>query len=434
MTSSIESSSRLKRAIGKFGIAALAINGLIGAGIFALPAAAAELSGNLSPWMFILCGVLMSTIVLSFAQLSRLFSGTGGPVLYTQKAFGDHVAFQTTWLLYVGRVTALAANSNAIAYYINYLLNQLGITFFASEIYKQLLILFVLGALTAINLFGVKQTMSILNKLTLLKLLPLFLFVALGLQYWDNNVIFDFNFTQVSDFDAAILLLVYAYIGFEGAVVPAGESSNPTKSIYKALIGTLVFTMLLYFLIQSISLSVLPSLSESEAPLSESATIMFGLTGGLIITLAAILSIGGNLSTIIFTAPRMTYALAQQGNFPRWFGMLTLKEKTPRNSIIFLVVIAGILAVTGSFVWLAIISSLARLIGYFISIAALVKLKEKSIKNEDWILPFGLTIPVISLLICGWLASHANTQSWLMTFLFSIVGSVLFYIGKYRSE
>ncbi len=415
----------LKRTISKFGIGVLAINGLIGAGIFALPAGAAELSGNFSPWMFLICALLMALVVVSFAQLSTGFDRTGGPVLYTQQAFGNHVSFQTTWLLYIGRLTALAANSNALVLYLGFIYPPISTGWI-----KPVAVLLILSLLTLVNLYGVKRTMSILQSLTMLKILPLLIFICVGLFYIEPAVLFSAPDLTVSEFEATLLLLVYAFIGFEGALVPAGESENPTKNIAKALLITLVGTTILYFFIQSISVSLISDLGASQAPMAEAATLMVGGIGGLVITVAAIVSITGNLSTIVFTAPRMTYALAEQKNFPSWFAVLTKKEQIPRNAILFLVVIAGLLAITGTFVWLAIISSLARLIGYFIAIAALVKLKPQLLAQNKWILPLGLVIPVGALCVCAWLSIQASMNSWLMTLFFMLVGSVFYYLSK----
>jgi len=419
--------SNLARTIGKFGVAALAINGLIGAGIFALPAGAYAYTGNLSPWVFLLCALLMSVIIICFAQLSMGFTQTGGPVAYTQKAFGDHAAFQTTWLLYVGRVTALAANTNALVLYISVIFPSVtqGVGHYFS-------ITFILLLLLWLNLHRTNQTISVINSVTILKLFPLLIFVIIGLGYLDSAKIMDFNVEQVTDLNTALLLLVYAYIGFEGAVVPAGESENPKKSIAKALIGTLVFTALLYFLMQSITISVLSDASSTKTPIADGAFVMLGQPGLMMISIAAIFSIFGNLSTVVFTAPRMTYALAEQGNLPKWFAQLSNNTSVPASSIIFLVIVALVLALTGSFIWLAIVSSLARLIGYFLTMAALIKLRPELVKNKHWKLPAGILIPILALFICVWLGSAASWQAWLATAAFSFIGGYLFYKAKYR--
>jgi len=413
----------LKRTIDKLGIGVLAINGLIGAGIFALPAGAASLSGSLSPWMFLLCALLMLFVILSFAQLSAGFDQTGGPVLYAKQAFGEHVSFQTTWLLYVGRLTALAANSNALVLYLGFLYPPL-----SEGPLRIFSIVVILGLLTLINLYGVSRTMHILKSITLLKLIPLLLFVVLGLTYIEPKQLITFDVPQVFSIEASLLLIVYAFIGFEGALVPAGESKNPTKNIAKALISTLVVTALLYFFIQHIALALVPNLAQSQAPLADAAEVFAGNSAGIMIMFAAIISIVGNLSTVIFTAPRMTYALAEQGTLPAWFGKLSNNTQVPQNAILFLVIFAAILATTGTFIWLAIVSSLARLIGYFIAIAALVKMKPALVQQHKWMLPLGLLIPLLALCVCVWLALQASTQSWGMTIGFMCLGSILYLV------
>lgn len=424
-----EYKQQLTRAISKIGIAAIAINGLIGAGIFALPSAAAELSGNFSPWMFLICGVLMATIILSFAQLSSHFNDNGGPVLYAQEAFGSFVAFQTTWLLYIGRVTALAANSNALVFYLG-----LFIPVVNEGLLHNITILAVILLLTSLNLFGVKSVIKFLNIVTLIKLIPLFGFLIVGLSYIEPQKIFSNNLSDITNFNGALLLLVYAFIGFEGAVVPAGESKNPTKNIAFALSYTLIFTIILYFCIQSISISVIDDLANTKTPLADAASVMMGSYGMIIITIAAAISIFGNLFTIVFTAPRMTYALAKTGNLPQWFAVVSRKNQSPKNSILFLCVIASFLAITGSFVWLAIISSLARLLGYLISILALIKMHPKLIKENQWFLPLGKSIPFLAIFVCGWLSYQASLASWLMTAIFIIIGSLLFYFRQKSNE
>lgn len=413
----------LKRTIDKLGIGVLAINGLIGAGIFALPAGAASLSGSLSPWLFLLCALLMLFVILSFAQLSTGFDQTGGPVLYAKQEFGEHASFQTTWLLYVGRLTALAANSNALVLYLGFLYPPL-----SEGPLRVICIVAILGFLTLINLYGVTRTMQILKTITLLKLIPLFLFVVLGLSYLEPKQLITFDVPEVFSVEASLLLIVYAFIGFEGALVPAGESKNPTKNIARALISTLAVTALLYFFIQHIALALVPNLSQSEAPLADAAEVFAGSSAGIIIMFAAVISIAGNLSTVIFTAPRMTYALAEQGALPSWFATLSSKSQVPKNAILFLVITAAILATTGTFIWLAIVSSLARLIGYFIAIAALVKIKATLVQEHKWMLPLGLLIPVLALCICAWLALQASALSWGMTLGFMSLGSMLYVV------
>ncbi len=414
---------QLTRSIKTLGFSALAINGLIGAGIFALPAAAAESSGDFSPWMFVVCGLLMSTIILSFAQLATHYRGTGGPVLYAQEAFGPIVAFQTGWLMYVGRVSALAANSNALVIYLALLF-----PLFGSGLWHALALTTIILVLASSNLFGVRSAMGAINVLTVLKLIPLLLFVAFGLTWFDGARIFSMADAPLDHMSASLLLLVYAFVGFEGAVVPAGEAKNPRRDIPRALVQTLLFTVLLYFLIQSVSVSVLEDAASSTAPLSDAAGLMMGSWGAIMLTIAAMISITGNLAAIFFAAPRMTYALAIEKNLPPWFGRVSANSRVPANSIFFMTALALVLALTGSFVWLAIISSLARLVGFGICMAALLKLRIEQTAPSRVIIH--AMLPGAALLICVWLAMQASGRAWLLTVGFMLLGAALFFLAR----
>ncbi|MDC2889883.1 APC family permease [Psychrosphaera algicola] len=209
------------QSITKIGVAAIAINGLIGAGIFALPAAAANQLAYFSPWMFLLCGIAIFPIVACFAILSSAFDQTGGPVLYSTKAFGPFVGFQTGWLLYLGRVSALAANGHALVLYLSLYFPVLQTPEIASIGVCLLIVL-----LATINILGIKNAMTSIYLVTLAKLLPIALFVLFGVTYINAEQLFSAPPPQLDQFPTSMLLLVYAFIGFEGAIIPAKEAKT----------------------------------------------------------------------------------------------------------------------------------------------------------------------------------------------------------------
>lgn len=420
----------LRREITFWGLSAIAINGLIGAGIFALPAAAAIKAGAFSPVMFVICGLLITTVVASFGQVASYFNQTGGPIVYASHAFGPLVGFQTGWLLYFGRVTAFAANTNALVGYAS--------TFWSGFGHgggRFLAIFTACTYLTAVNIIGVRRGVGTINWLTILKLIPLILFIGFGLSYLEPDLFLEAPVPATGSLARTLLLLVYAYVGFEGALIPAGESRNPKRDLPRALLLTVGVTTLIYFLIQSVSLSILPNLAGSNAPLADAAGVMFGASGILIMTVAAFFSIAGNLSSIMLAAPRMTYALARETSLPVWFGNVHSKYRTPANSIMFLGVLAFALAVSGSFIWLAVMSSLSRMLGYGICTATIPILKKKfGNTTEAFRLPGGYLIPALAFLLCLWLTFQADTASWLMTAGFVGVGAVLYFLSRRAAE
>lgn len=414
----------LSRALGKLGLAAIAINGLIGAGIFALPAAAGNQLGFFSPVMFVICGLVMLPIVAAFAVLSKYFKQTGGPVVYAKQAFGPFVGFQTGWLLYVGRMSALAANGHALVLYLSLFFPDL-----TDEFVRPFAVCILIALLTAINLIGIKSAAKSMMVVTLLKLLPLFLFIVFGLTYLNAEALFTAEPPQLEEFPASMLLLVYAYIGFEGALVPAEESKKPRKDMPSALLSTLLISIVLYFLIQWLVVSTLTLPIDSKTPLADSAAIIgegLGLSfGAQIMLVTAVISIFGNLLALMLAAPRMTYALAQQNQLPQWFATVHPTFSTPSYSIYFLAGTAMILALTGGFVWLAIFSSLARLIGYLICILALPNIVFRYKPNrEKWSI---YALVILASTACIWLMSQASMRSWVFTLGFVILGSVFYF-------
>lgn len=423
-------STQLQRQLSKGALAAIALNGLIGAGIFALPAAAANQLSYFSPWMFLLCALLMLPIVASFALLAKQFDQTGGPILYASSAFNPFIGFQTGWLLYIGRMTALAANGHAIALYLSLFFPQLADPNLAGPF-----VCLVIALLAVLNIVGIKSAMHSMLLITVLKHLPIFLLVGFGISYIQVPELLNARAPELTEWPGALLLLVYAFIGFEGAVVPAGEAKSPKQDLPKALLLTLVFSAILYFLIQAVVVSILQAPFDTKTPLADAAqqiTMDLGITGGAqLMLVAAVISIFGNLLALMLAAPRMTFAMAEQKQMPVWFSQLHPNYQTPVNSILFLSGIAMLLALTGGFVWLAVFSSLARLLGYLVCILALPILHLKTKVSSNW------QVWICSLsaaFACLWLITQASAKSWLFLILFLVCGGIFYWVETRKSN
>ncbi|MDH5260599.1 MAG: amino acid permease, partial [Gammaproteobacteria bacterium] len=234
----------LKRDIGIFGASFLALNAMIGSGIFALPGKVAVNAGLLSPWLFIVVGALFITVVLTFAELSSYYDRTGGPVLYATDAFGPLAGFSTGWAFYLSRMTAFAANANVMAIYLASLHDV-----FAGDTAKVVIITVATVGMTWANILGVRDGVRTMAVFTFLKITPLVLMILLGFQYVTGATLIPGGPLVVEELGGTTLLLIYAYIGFETVGVTAGETSNPKKTLPKAYVGTMLATTLLYFLV-----------------------------------------------------------------------------------------------------------------------------------------------------------------------------------------
>ena len=426
MTRAGKSDVGLERAIGPLGVGALALNGVIGAGIFALPAVAAEAAGLFSPWLFVICAVLIMTVVLSFARASGFASDTGGPVVYVETAFGMFAGFQAGWLYSFARIAALAANAHLLVTYASWLWPAL-----EGDLPRLMLVSFVCVGLTAANILGVRSGLGLVFALTILKLAPLALLIILGLSHINPDIFLAPEIPEFEGMGGLILVLLYAFVGFESAVVPAGEVRNPRQSVPRALIWTVLSICVFYFLIQAVSVSVVPAIGSSERPLAMVATSLMGVAGGTLLVLGAVFSISGNLSGMFVTAPRLFYAMGRDGGLPSWFAYVNRRYHTPSNAILFTGVVGLALAISGSFVWLAAMSTAVRLIVYMGCILSIPRLERVIGETEgQFRLPGGMAIPAVAILLCLWLTTHASTRSWLTMLAFAAFGTVLYYLNR----
>lgn len=419
--------SKLKRDIGLWAAGFLVLNGVIGAGIFGLPGRMAEQTGIFSPWLIIIFGTLMLTVVWTFASLASYFSETGGPVAYANRAFGPLIGFQTGWLLYISRAAATAANINVLFNYTAYLWDGA-----SGELTRGIVFFIIIGTLTVINVMGIKQAIRAINVMTLFKILPVIVLILLSIPHLTPAGVLPTDFPTIDETGGIVLLILYAFIGFEGALVTAGETKNPKKTIPLALISTVIIITIIYFLVVLTYVNVVTDVG-GDTPLVDMAEILMGPVGGVIIIVAAIFSILGNATSIIIAAPRMTYAMAEEGSLPKWFSKVHNKYNTPANSIVFLGVISFLLAISGTFVYLAVASTLSRMIAYGICMLALPRIRKKAdaetLKNATK-LPGGYLIPAIGFSVTVYAATQSTLLSWQYMAVFVAVGSLLYFINK----
>ncbi len=431
MSTHTDPESGLDRDIGKLGFSAINLNGVIGAGIFGLPAAAAAATGAFSPWLFVIGGVLIFTVVLCFARASSMIRTTGGVIVYATHAFGPFVGFQTGWLAFLSRVASMGANTNLLVTYASWLWAPLDGT-----PGRPVALITIFTALIWLNIRGVRNSIGLLYVFTVLKLLPLSLLVLFGLGHIDLQSLTSAEFPEFGVLGESLLLVLYAYVGFEGTVIPAGEGRNPRRELPGAMINTILLIGLIYVMVQLVSMSALPDLAEHQgrAALTDVAGALMGWAGAAILTLGAIFSIAGNLTSSVLSASRMPFALARDGSLPAWLALVHPRRHTPYASILLYGGLGLVLALSGTFIYLAIVSTLVRLLTYMVSIAALPILARTTEDHENrFRLPGGLAIPVVAFLLCLWLVSHATVEAWLWTFMFFAAGSGLYAWSRWQS-
>src|SRR5438445_7036356 len=398
------SSAGLIRGIRRWDLVAIAINGIIGAGIFGLPSRVFSLIGPYSLIAFVACALVVTLIILCFAEVGSRFNETGGPYLYAREAFGLTVAFEVGWLIWLARLTAFAANCNLLVSYLAFFWPPAN-----STIPRALVITGVVLSLTALNVLGVRQAAIASNLFTVGKLIPMLIFIGAGLFFLNPHAFALGAHPSAGAFSQSVLLLIYAFTGFEMAAIPAGEIRNPQKHLPRALLIAIAVVAFTYILIQVVCIGTLPELAGSQKPLADAGQRFMGTAGGAIISAGAIISIAGNLNITLLSGWRVPFASAEAKQLPPLLARVHPRFFTPHISIVITAALMLALTLKSSFVAALTISAIAWLVTYAVTCAALPVLRRRAdAPKAAFRLPGGSIIAVLSLVLAVWLLMNST--------------------------
>jgi APA family basic amino acid/polyamine antiporter len=399
----------LVRAIGRWSLVALVVNSIIGSGVFGLPSTVTALIGRSSPFAVVAAGAGMAVIMGCFAEVASRFQQAGGPYLYARVAFGRFMGIQTAWMLWLGQVAAPAANANLFVIYLGEFWSHA-----KDPLPRALILTLLVGLLTFINIRGVRGGAQVSNLFTVAKLVPLFAVIILGLfvlhaRHWEIAAP-PTGPTSTNQWLKAVLLLVFAYGGFETALAPMSEAKNPRRDAPFALFTALLACTVIYALIQWVVVGVLPNAASSQRPLADVARIALGPVGAALVAVGALISFYGYLSAKILAMPRVPFALAEQGDFPKAFAAVHRRFHTPYVSILVFAAMVWGLALIGDFKWNVTLSAVARLLYYGVGCAALPVLRRKRPEgaNAMFHLPAGNFFAALGVILCVILVTRVD--------------------------
>ena len=418
---------KLIRGIGRWDLTAVVINCIIGAGIFGLPSKVYAAIGVYSLLAFIACAVIIALIVLCHAEVASRFTATGGAYLYAKEAFGSAGAFEVGWLYWIVRMSTFAANCNLLITYMGFFWPAA-----TGPAIRIGLIAFVVVLLTVVNIVGVRQSIQLTNFFTVGKLLPLLLFVLVGLFFVQPSNFQIGPAPEYTSFTTAVLLLIYAFVGFEVAVIPAGEMKEPQKIIPFALFVALAVVAALYILIQVVSIGTLPGLAASERPLADAAANFLGPLGAGVIVVGALISIMGNLNVGLIGGSRIVFAMGEHREMPAVLAKTHEKFRTPYIAILLNAVIILVLTIQSSFLSALAIATVTRLIIYATTCLSLIVFRRRpDAAPAKYTAPFGIAAAAVSIALVIWLVTNVDfTKEGLPIIVVAVVGIVLYYLFK----
>ncbi len=423
----------LRRALGRWDLTAIGVNQVIGGGIFLIPAALAVEVGAWGPIAFLVVGATSLLVALCFAEVGSRFDSTGGPYLYTRAAFGRLAGFEVGWMQWFTRVTSQASNANGIALALGFYWPAI-----SGGTARVVLLVTLISALAAINMRGIRQSAWVVNTLTVAKLVPLAIFIVVGLFFVDLTRLAPLPPVNWRQAAAAALLLNFAFGGFDVIPVPAGETSDPRRQVPFALVTTVVSVTLIMALAQVVTTGTLPGIAASKTPVADAALLFLGGGGALLVGVGSILSMTGNNAGHILTGSRMLYALAENRELPAFFGRIHPAWRTPVNAIAFTSAVALALALSGSFAKLAAASAVARLVTYTGACASTLALRAPrfngTVKPATFVIRFGPAIPALAIVISLAVLAGASLEQLLVGAGALIAGALLFGLNDYRRK
>jgi len=419
----------LKRSITLFAVIALGINGIIGQGIFLLPGKAADLLGPASLLSLAFAGVLSFLIALCFAEVASRFDSTGGAYLYARKAFGDFVGFEVGWMTCIVAFVSWASLATGFTVVLGVFVPELRDGWAQKATAAGLITL-----LTAVNLRGAKAGANLSTIFSMAKLVPIAVFIGVGVFYIEGQNFEPFAPQGWGGFADATLIILYAYVGFEVLVVPAGEMQNPQRNVPLALILVLSFVTVVYLLVLGVAIGTFEGLPGHDNPVAAASALFMGPAGATLIGIGIVVSVFGTNAGSALVGPRRFYALAERGDLPPFLAKVNPDTGAPVPAIIVNYIGAVSLSLTGSFAELAALAVLARFVQYIPTcIAVLVFRRREGADAGDaggFRLPLGPILPLLTVGLCLVLVSNSDPAKLLKGAIALAVGVPLYFLSR----
>lgn len=419
----------LLRAMGVFTFAAAITNEVVGSGVYRLPAVMATAAGTIAPYAYLACLIAMAAIVLCFSEAGSRVPTSGGPYGYVEAAFGPMPGFVAGLLVWFSSVLACGGIAVALA-------DTVGSAFppMAAPVPHYAVVAGVLGLMTFVNIIGVDIAAKILGLATVIKLLPLFLFLIVGggALLMGHPVAPPISNPPTDSFGAAAILGLFALTGMETPLAASGEVRDPARNVPRALLLAMISIGILYIAVQIVSDRLLGAgLVGSKAPLADAlgtidprwrAPLLAGAFGSMLIW----------LGSDLLGAPRVLFAFGRDGLLPSVFGKIHARFRTPYIAILTHFLLALALALTGTFEKLAILSTLAIAPLYMSVCAAAVKLRrgQVAILGKPLVIPGLPVIAAFAILSMVGLVGLAKTAEQIALAGLMIGGVILFYVMR----
>ena len=416
------------RSIGRWSMTALVVNSIIGNSIFGLPGELTRLLGRASPLAMLFAGLIVSMIVACMAEVGSQFTEAGGGYLYVRRAFGRFLGVQVGWFYLLGCLAGGAANATLFVLYLATLWPASG-----GRLARIAIMAAVIVVPTLVNLLGVRRGTNLSTALTVVKVLPLALLIVLGLAHFNSQTqplsIAEFIQPGLSSWLRALLLLIFAYAGFEFAIAAGGEIKDPQRTVPFGLAAGLLACALVYMLIQFVTVATLGT-SPTQHPVADTASVLLRRGGSGFVAISVMVSTYAWISGQIVSSPRILYSFAANGDAPSILARINSRFNTPGVAIIVFAGLVWLLAATGTYLWIVAVGAGALLILYCGVCASLIRLRHMQPQATALRIPFGPVLAVTSIAISLTLISALDRRQALLIGATALLATVNWWWAK----
>jgi amino acid transporter len=287
-------------------------------------------------------------------------------------------------------------------------------------------------AFMVVNLRGVALGAFANTVLTAAKLVPIAVFIAIGLAHVDGARFTPFAPHGYGELGGTTVLVLYAYVGFEGMAIPAAEMKDPKRSIPLALVTSIGAIAGIYLAMWAVCTGTLPTLAGSKNPVGDAASTFLGPAAATFVQVGIVVSVLGIHAFMALVTPRALYALGHLGLAPAFLGRVSRTRAVPALAIVVTAVAVAALALSGTFAKLAVVSVLARIVQYVLTCLAVLRLRRRADAPAASLrVPFGPVLPIAAVLVCGWLVMATPVDQIVWGTIAIAAGLPLFWLARW---
>jgi len=400
-----------------FDVTNLVVGAIIGADIYVASSFGAAYLGPSSLIVWAVAGVIAIVIALCFAQCAAYLPRVGGPYAYAKDAWGQFPGFIVGWSLWLAEWISLAVFPVAFVRYLTFFLPNL------DPISQVLVKVGFVAFLIVSNVLGVKAAGRTNDILTIIKLAPLILFMVAGAGYALLNTataasnLAPFAPFGYSSFGLTLVLVFWAYAGFEISTIPADVVEDPGRVIPRAIILGMTIVTVFYLTTNVVLFAIRPSpqLATDLAPLASATASILGtgsilaILGGLVVSVGALISVTGSDESGMIGTSRLGYALAVDGLFPKIFAKVHPKYKTPYLAIIVQGATALVASLFGNLGTLVAVSVFFLAVAYAATCASILSFRRRD-PAPAFLLRGGVTLPVVGVVFSVYLITQCTVS------------------------